>query len=250
MALQKGGVGKSSLSMALAGELAQTYGSTVIIDCDPQGNTSGQLHSNIENKELADLLFAIAEGNEPDLKSAICKTAFPNLSIIPTAGLDGRLRLYSETLATANPWAVDDLVKVLDSWDFKYCVIDTSPAFGPLEKSALLAANECLTPLTGDIYGQDGLTIFSENLKQLRKCLRTDMPYYNRIIFNAFDRRITSHKLILDALKINAKGMELYCFPTDPIYRKAQDASTVIQALNGAKTETKTELSRLAKALY
>ena len=250
LALQKGGVGKSSLSMALAGELAQTYGPTILIDGDPQGNITGQLYPNIENKELADLLFDIAEGREPDLKNAVCKTSFPNLSIIPTAGLEGRLRLYAETLAASNPWAIDDLVKALASWGFKYCVIDTSPAFGPLEKSALLAADECLTPLMGDVYGQDGLTIFAENLKQLRKSQRAVKPHYNRLIFNAFDRRITSHTRIIETLKSGAEGMELYCFPTDPIYRRAQDGSTVIQALSGAKEETKIELSRLAKAIY
>jgi chromosome partitioning protein len=249
LALQKGGVGKSSLSMALAGELATTYGPTVLLDGDPQGNITGQLYPNIESRELADLLFDIAEGKEHDLKSAVCKTAFPNLSIVPTAGLYGRLRLYAETLAAANPWAVDDLTKALASWGFKYCVIDTSPAFGPLEKSALLAADECLTPLMGDVYGQDGLTIFSENLKQLRKSQRAEKPHYNRIIFNAYDRRITSHDRIMNDLK-TAGDMKLYCFPTDPIYRRAQDKQTVIQELNGAKPETKAELSRLAKDIY
>jgi chromosome partitioning protein len=249
LALQKGGCGKSSLSMALAGELAQTFGPTILIDCDPQGNTSGQLHPIIET-ELADLLFAIAEGKAPDLKNAVCKTSFPNLSIIPTLGLDGRLRLYSETLASGNPWAMDDLIKAVAEWGFKYCIIDTSPAFGPLEKSALLAADETLTPLMGDVYGQDGLTIFAENLKQLKRSQRADRPLYRRILFNAYDKRIPSHERILSSLKENAEGMTVYSFPTDPIFRKAQDSSTVIQAMNGAKAETKAELSRLAKDIY
>jgi chromosome partitioning protein len=233
--------------MALAGELAQSYGPTVIIDADPQGNTSGQLYPSVET-ELADLLFDIANRKEPDLKTAVKKTPFHNLSIIPTAGLDGRLRLYSETLAAANPWAMDDLVKSLTGFD--YCVIDTSPAFGPLEKSALLAADECLTPLMGDTYGADGLTIFSDNLDALKRSQRARQPAYNKILFNAYDRRITSHERILNELKAGADGnMDIYCFPTDPIYRRAQDKRTVIQELNGAKPETRAEISRLAADL-
>jgi chromosome partitioning protein len=249
MALQKGGCGKSSLSMALAGELAQTYGPTVIIDGDPQGNVSGQLYRNTPT-ELADSLFDIAEGKDLDLKDRVYKTPYPNLSIIPTFGLDGRLRLYSETLASGNPWAMDDLIKALAGWGFKFCVIDTSPAFGPLEKSALLAADECLTPLMGDVYGQDGLTIFSDNLKQLKKSQRAERPSYRRIIFNAYDKRIPSHERILNELRTTAEGMDVYCFPTDPVYRKAQDMETVIQSLTGIKPETKAELSRLAKDIY
>ena len=243
LSIQKGGTGKTSLSMALAGELAQ-YGPTVIIDADPQGNTSGQLYPAIET-ELADLLFDIAGGNKPDIKNAVKKTTFENLSILPTAGLDGRLRLYAETLAAGKPWTMADLIAALDGFD--YCVIDTSPAFGPLEKSALLAADECLTPLMGDTYGADGLTIFLDNLETLKRDQRAKQPAYNKILFNAYDKRITSHERILSELKSGAgEHMEIYCFPTDPIYRRAQDKRTVIQELTGAKPETRTEIHRLA----
>jgi len=246
LAIQKGGTGKTSLSMALAGELA-AYGKTLIIDADPQGNTSGQLYPNIET-ELADLLFDIADNKKPDIKNAVKKTAFPSLSIIPTAGLDGRLRLYSETLAAGNPWAMDELIKGIIDMGFDYCVIDTSPAFGPLEQSALLAAHECITPLMGDTYGADGLAIFSENLDALKRRQRASQPAYNKILFNAYDKRITNHEKILNELKAATGGnMDIYCFPTDPIYRRAQDRRTVIQELTGAKAETKAELSRLAK---
>jgi chromosome partitioning protein len=247
LSIQKGGTGKTSLSMALAGELAQAYGPTVIIDADPQGNTSGQLYPNVEI-ELADLLFDVAGGKQPDLKNAVRKTPFPNLSIIPTAGLDGRLRLYAETLAAGKPWAMADLIGSLAGFD--YCIIDTSPAFGPLEKSALLAADECLTPLMGDTYGSDGLTIFLDNLDALKRDHRAKQPAYNKILFNAYDRRITSHERILNELKSGAgENMDVYCFPTDPIYRRAQDKRTVIQDLHGAKPETRQELSRLTADL-
>lgn len=43
--------------------------------------------------------------------------------------------------------------------------------------------------------------------------------------------------------------MDIYCFPTDPIYRRAQDKRTVIQELHDAKPETRQELSRLAADL-
>jgi chromosome partitioning protein len=245
LGLQKGGVGKTSLTLALAGELAKTHGPTVILDADPQGNASGQL-APIIDKELADILFDIAEGKEPDLKGAILKTPYPNLSIMPTAGLGGRLRLYAETQANRYPWAVDDIRKALISWAFRYCIIDTSPAFGPLETSALLASEEVLTPIMGDTYGADGLTIFTDNLARAKKANRSDRPSYKRIIFNALDKRIPNHARILAGVKEGAPDMTIYTIPTDPIFRRAQDASTVIQALAGAKNETQSELSRLA----
>jgi chromosome partitioning protein len=248
LGLQKGGVGKTSLALALAGELAQTYGQTVILDADPQGNATGQLYPELE-RELADLLFDVAEGKTADASSAVYKTAFPNLSIIGTAGLGGRLRLYAETQASRTPWALDDLVKSLATGGFRYCVIDTSPAFGPLEISALLAADEVLTPIMGDVYGPDGLTIFMENLTRAKKANRSDRPGYRRIIFNALDKRIPSHERVLSELRASAANMDIYAIPTDPVFRKAQDASAIIQAVSGSKPETKSELARLAKNL-
>jgi chromosome partitioning protein len=248
LAIQKGGVGKTSLSLALAGELAN-YGKTLLIDADPQGNTTGQLLPNVES-ELADLLFDIAATppKNPDLTNTIKNTGFPGLSIIQTAGLDGRLRLYSETLAMANPWAMDNLLKMVEGFD--YCVIDTSPAFSGLEQSALLAADEVITPLMGDTYGSDGLKIFAEHLEGLKRRQRANNPAYNKILFNAYDKRITSHEKILNELKAEVDGkMDIYCFPTDPIYRKAQDKQAVIQELSGAKAETIAELNRLANDL-
>jgi chromosome partitioning protein len=249
LGLQKGGVGKTSLALALAGELAHTYGPTVLMDADPQGNASGQLCPEME-KELADILFDIADGKEADANGAVNKTNFPNLSIIGTAGLGGRLRLYAETQASRNIWAIDDIVKSLTSWGFRYCIIDTSPAFGPLEISALLAADEVLTPIIGDVYGPDGLTIFMENLNRAKRANRSDRPGYRRIVFNALDKRIPNHEKVLSELKANAEGMDIYTIPTDPIFRRAQDASTTIQALSGCKPETKTAFARLAKDLY
>lgn len=249
LGLQKGGVGKTSLALALAGEFAKSYGPTILLDADPQGNATGQLHPELE-KELADLLFDLADGKEADASGAIHQTTFPNLSIIGTAGLGGRLRLYAETQAGRNTWAVDDVVKSLVSWGFRYCIIDTSPAFGPLEISALLAADEVLTPIIGDVYGADGLTIFVENLNRAKKANRSDRPRYRRIIFNALDKRIPSHERVLHELRANAGDMDIYAIPTDPVFRRAQDAGTVVQSLSGGKPETKAELARLAKDLF
>jgi chromosome partitioning protein len=249
LGLQKGGVGKTSLALALAGQIAQDYGATIILDADPQGNASGQLCPEV-NIELADLLFDFTESKKLDLAPAVTQTSFHNLSIISTAGLGGRLRLYAETQAARWPWAIDELCKSLAEWGFRYCIIDTSPAFGPLETAAFLASDEVLTPVMGDVYGQDGLTIFMDNLNRAKRANRSDKPAYSRIIFNALDKRIPSHEHILTELKTAAPNMNIYTIPTDPIFRKAQDASAVIQATKGAKADTMNELKRLAKDLY
>jgi chromosome partitioning protein len=73
----KGGVGKSSLSAALAAELAQA-GDTLLIDCDPQASVSGWLAPDSIDAELADVLF-----EKKDIKQAITKTRCPGYSSFP-----------------------------------------------------------------------------------------------------------------------------------------------------------------------
>jgi chromosome partitioning protein len=246
LALQKGGVGKTSLAVTLAAELAKETGAVCVADADPQGNTSGWLHHEVDI-ELADLLFDIANGKTPDIKTAAVKTGFPGLSIIPTKGLDGRLRLFAETIAAGKPNIIKALIRALGGLGFQYVVIDTSPSFSPLEKACLLASDEVITPTTGDIFGPDGLFIFAENIKQLRLDYETEKPGYKRIIVNAVDGRIPQHEKALEDIRNNAGGLVVYSIPTDPVFRKAQSSGITVQELSGAKTETKAELNRLAR---
>jgi chromosome partitioning protein len=244
-ALQKGGVGKTSLAVALAGELAREAGATLIIDLDPQGNTSGWLHPEVD-AEAADMLIDLYNGNTPDLQRSIVKTGFPGLSILPTKGLDGALRLFADTMAINKPLLVRSLVRNSAAIGYAYCILDLSPYFGPLEKTALLASDETITPATADVFGADGLLIFAENLKRLRQDYETTRPAYKRIIINALDRRIPQHEKSLAEIQSAAAGLTVYTIPTDPVFRKAQSAGRAIQAITGAKAETKRELHRLA----
>jgi chromosome partitioning protein len=249
MALQKGGVGKTSLAVALAAELAKQAGAVCLIDADPQGNTSGWLHYEVET-ELADILFDIANGKSgADIKRAVVKTSFPGLSLIPTKGLGGRLRLFAETVAAGKPNIIKALTRNIAVFGFQYAVIDTSPSFSPLEKACLLASDEVITPTMGDIFGPDGLFIFAENIKQLRADYETEKPGYRRVIVNALDRRIPQHEKALADIKANAGELEIYAIPTEPAFRKAQGLGVTIQELECAKEATKTELARLAQSI-
>jgi chromosome partitioning protein len=245
LALQKGGVGKTSLAVTLAAELARNGGGVCLIDADPQGNASGWLHYEVE-VELADLLFAIAAGERPDVRAAGVQLAWEGLALIPTKGLEGRLRLFAETTAAGKPNVLKALTRALGAEGYRYIVVDTSPNFGPLEKACLLASDEVITPTAGDVFGPDGLLIFAENVKRLRADYETEKPGYRRVVVNALDRRIPQHEKALADIKANAGGLEIYTIPTDPAFRKAQARGAVVQALGDAKEATKAEIARLA----
>jgi chromosome partitioning protein len=243
ISLQKGGTGKTSLAVSLAAELAQETGAAVIVDLDPQGSASAWIGPEALEAETADVLL-----KEKDAKQAIIKTGLPGLFIMPTAGLDGQLKLFSETKAQQQPFCIKNLLKAIAAQGYRYCILDLSPAFGALERAAVFAADEVITPVTGDFFAVDGLQIFAANLKQLREDMDTERPIYRKIIFNAIDNRIPQHKENLATVK-KAETLDIFTIPVDPAFRKAQASGLTIQELKGTKPETIAELNRLAKSI-
>lgn len=238
--MQKGGVGKTSLSVSLSAELAAQTGSVLLIDADPQGSASGWIGPEELNAELSDVLFAKAE-----LKNAIVKTDIPGLSLLPTAGLGGELNLYSKTLASQQDRCLIKITREAAVLGFRYCILDMSPAFGSLEWACFMAADETITPIFPDSFAADGLEVFAGNIKQFRSDKETEKPFYKRLIVNALDRRIPQHGETLAKIKA-AGAFSVYEFPVDPAFRKCQAAGITLQAFAAAKPETKAELHRLA----
>jgi chromosome partitioning protein len=239
--IQKGGVGKSSISVSLAAELAKETGHVLLIDVDPQGSTSGWLGPKELNAELSDVLFG-----KVALEQAVVETRTPGLSILPTAGLGGELNLYAKTLAIQQDRCMRKIAREAAATGYRYCILDMSPAFGPLEWACFLAADEVITPILPDSFAMDGLEVFAGNLKQFRQDKETDKPFYKRIVVNALDGRIPQHAKILAKIKDNGSFI-VYEIPVDPAFRKSQKAGLTIQELTGAKQETRTELLRLAQ---
>lgn len=243
--LQKGGVGKTSLSGSLAVELAGR-GRTILLDLDPQGNASSWFLTEAPRYELAAVLFGRVEA-----KDAIVPTGTPGLDILPTFGLEGELKLFGENQLANEPFIFCDLAEELARLGYAFAVLDLSPGMGRLERSALISADEVLTPMTPEAFSLDGIEIFRAELAKTSKAMRRG-PKHERIIVNAYDARIGQHKEIMGKAR-ELEGFELYSFPVDPAFRKAQAAHIPIQALDrehAPKPETLAELARLGGAIW
>jgi len=240
-ALQKGGTGKTSVSVSVAVELAKKY-KVIFIDADPQGNSSSWIGTNQINHELADVL-----NEEAQLGDCIYPTEIQNLFLIPTAGIDGGLRRYQESKAISKPFAIADLTEEL-SKIFDFCIIDTSPAFGGIEKACFAAADEVVPVLQLNQFSVDGLQIFTTNLSNAKKDLHLrDKPVIKNIILNARDERIAQQT---DNLKIfqsmQNESVQLFILPTDQAYSKAQKIGKPTQTIASTKPETLKVLEEIA----
>lgn len=245
-ALQKGGTGKTSVSVSVALELSKKF-KVIFIDADPQGNASDWIGPNELEYEFSDALT----GKAP-LGQCITKTLSPNLYLLPTAGLGGTLRSYQESAeATKQPYHIaDDIIPELAKI-FDYCIIDTSPALGAIERSCFAASDEVIPVLQLNQFSVDGLTIFTNNLGQIKKDMRLgDKPILSKIILNGYDARIAQQN---DNLKkfndMNMSGITFFTIPTDQAFSKSQKIKVAPQeqAVTNAKKDTLDVLKQIAE---
>lgn len=243
-ALQKGGTGKTSISVSVAYELAASGHRVLLIDADPQGNSTGWLSSASADvaHELADVLFG-----DIAINNAIVQTAKQGLSLLPTAGLDGRLRLYAETAAVSKPFAMKQLLKSIQG-NFDFAIIDTSPAFGGVERQCFLASNEVVPTLQLDTFSLDGLYTFLESINQLKADYETNAPTIARLVLNAKDNRITQQRTTLDEFK-SRYTFNLSIIPVDQAFKRAQGNNTFVQEVANVKAETLQAIKELANSI-
>lgn len=240
----KGGVGKTTLTAAIAGELICNNKKVIIIDIDTQANLTNHLckGQKIEN-ELADYLY----NDNQEITNFIYKTNYNGLYVIPTKKLSagGRLDKWARGEATEveNRNAIINLIKKINLLEPDYVLFDMPPSYSELDKKVLLASDEVIPVLQLDKYSIDGLSDFFLLLSKL-KC-GDEKPVLSRLIFNCYDKRKSIQKSLLKG--IEELSFKQYLVPTDETFKKAAEQGRMIQAMKNVKPTTSSVLAEIAK---
>jgi len=165
---QKGGVGKSSVAVNLAAISAQSGKRTLVIDLDPQCNSTHYLlgdDSDLPELDISDyfestLSFSLSSR---DALQYCQTTPFENLSILPSSPDVGDLQ--SKLESRHKIYKLRDLCEQLDQ-HFDAIYIDTPPAFNFFSLSALCAADRCLIPFDCDEFARQALYSLVHNLRE------------------------------------------------------------------------------------
>jgi cellulose biosynthesis protein BcsQ len=192
--IQKGGVGKTSISGVIACSLARRGRKTVLIDWDPQGNASSWFYRGELRNDVADVLAGQAE-----LDDALQPIA-ENLALLPVIAIGGNLKRWAETELIQSPRAVDFLMGDVEKRGFEYAVCDCSPSFSQLERAVIAAADEVVNPLSPEFFSVDGIEIFTSELARIEKVNRKKIRN-DKIVVNMMNRSFTRHKEFYEALK-------------------------------------------------
>ena len=156
---QKGGVGKTTTSINLSSALGHLGKKVLLIDLDPQSNSTTGLGINKANIKLS--IYDVIT-NRCEISDAIIKTKFKNLSVIPSmiflSGVE--IELMQTSMREDNFIIGDQLKnqinKIKDRYDF--IIIDCPPALGILTTNALAASDSVLIPVQCEYFALEGVT--------------------------------------------------------------------------------------------
>jgi chromosome partitioning protein len=189
---QKGGVGKTTTAVNLGASLAILGHKVLVIDIDPQGNTTSGL--GVDKRAIAVDIYAVLLA-DADVTGAILPSGVPNLDLIPaTLALAGaEIELVSAISRETRLRRA--LVPIAGRYD--YVLIDCPPSLGLLTLNALTAASEVVIPVQAEYYALEGLSQLTTIVGRIREALNPELKITG-VLVTMFDGRTRLAADVLD----------------------------------------------------
>lgn len=192
---QKGGVGKSTTAINLSAALGEEHKKCLVIDFDPQGNTTSGY--GIDKDELEhDIYDALLEGYS--MSDLIVETPEPRVFVVPaTIQLAGaEIELVS---AIARETRLKDLLEPIQD-EFDFIFIDCPPSLGLLTINALTAADSVLIPIQCEYYALEGVTKLLESMKMVKSRLNKGLDTYG-VLMTMYDSRTSLSNQVVEEVQ-------------------------------------------------
>lgn len=204
---KKGGTGKTTMTLALAGELAHQGASVLVVDLDGQANASGAIAAADEYPvTILDLLDAEIDNTQAvTLADALADTLWPKVDVIPgSRRLDNIERAEAAAMHALASILRDDLVPAT----YDHVLIDLPPSIGMRTYMGLLAADQVVIVSDPEPFSESGTVDYLDELDKLRRRRIAPNLRLAGVLLNRFDARQSIHLKGRDAF-ISSLGDEM-----------------------------------------
>ena len=201
IANQKGGVGKTTTAINLAASLGVLEHKTLIIDADPQANSSSGL--GIEPRKVTKSIYEVMIGNI-SVNDAIVHTEVPNLDIIPAhIDLVGA-ELEMIDMENRESMMKNAITSIKDNYEFIF--IDCAPSLGLITVNALTVADTVLIPVQCEYFALEGLGKLLNTIKIVQANLNTELGIEG-ILLTMYDHRLRLGNQVFEDVRTHFKGL-------------------------------------------
>lgn len=195
IANQKGGVGKTTTTINLSASLAAKKKNVLVIDMDPQGNTTSGF--GIDKNELENTVYELILG-ECSIQECLLKNVIENVSVIPS-----NVNLAAAEIELIGVEKKEFILKGEVDWikdQFDFIVIDCPPSLNMLTVNAMTTADAVLVPIQCEYYALEGLSQLIHTVNLVRERLNPTLDIEG-ILFTMYDARTNLSMQVVENVK-------------------------------------------------